>query len=65
MVGGAEDVIEGRKTSLNEMVALVGAFGGHLGRKSDGPPGPPSMWQGLTRVRDFAIAWEAFFDKTE
>jgi hypothetical protein len=54
-----------REPMLNEMVAMVGAFGGHLGRKNDGPPGPQSMWQGLMRVRDFAIAWEAFFDKAE
>jgi len=53
-----------REPTLNEMVAVVGAFGGHLGRKNDGPPGPQSMWQGMTRVRDFAIAWEAFAEKT-
>lgn len=52
-----------RKTSageptLSEFIAIVGKLGGHLGRKSDGPPGPQSIWQGLTRVRDFALVWQ-------
>jgi hypothetical protein len=48
--------------TLSVMLVLVSAFGGHLGRTGDGPPGPQSMWQGLTRVRDFALAWEVFTD---
>ena len=28
---------------------------GHLGRKSDGPPGPQALWIGLQRARD--LAW--------
>ena len=47
--------------SLTEFIAIVGKLGGHLGRKSDGPPGPQSVWKGLTRVRDFACAWHAFY----
>lgn len=46
--------------SLSEFIGIVGKLGGHLGRKSDGAPGPQSIWQGLTRVRDFACAWQAF-----
>ncbi len=46
--------------TLGEFIAIVGQLGGHLGRKSDGPPGPQSIWQGLARVRDFARAWRAF-----
>jgi len=46
--------------SLSEFIAIVGKLGGHLGRKSDGAPGPQSIWQGLARVRDFACAWVAF-----
>ena len=45
--------------SLSEFIGIVGKLGGHLGRKGDGPPGPQSVWQGLTRVRDFALAWQA------
>ncbi|RYD84669.1 MAG: IS4 family transposase [Verrucomicrobiaceae bacterium] len=46
--------------SLAEFIGIVGKLGGHLGRKSDGPPGAQSIWQGLVRVRDFAFAWHAF-----
>jgi len=46
--------------SLAEMIQIVAEFGGHLGRKGDGPPGAQCLWQGLSRVRDFAIAWIAF-----
>jgi hypothetical protein len=49
--------------TLSEFIAIVGKLGGHLGRKSDGAPGPQSIWQGLARVRDFACAWHAFHEK--
>ena len=44
---------------LGEIVAWVAGFGGYLGRKHDGPPGPKTMWIGLQRLRDFVIALEA------
>ena len=47
--------------SIAEFMGIVGKLGGHLGRKSDGPPGPQSIWQGLMRVRDFALAWKAYY----
>lgn len=49
-----------REPTLGEMVRIVAGFGGHLGRKGDHPPGAQTLWQGLSRVRDFAIAWRAF-----
>lgn len=45
--------------TLGEFTLILGKLGGHLGRKSDGPPGPQSIWRALTRVRDFACAWHA------
>ena len=48
---------------LGEFIALVARFGGHLGRRRDKPPGAQALWQGLARVRDFACAWEAFYQK--
>lgn len=45
---------------LGEMIAIIGSFGCHLGRKSDGPPGPKAIWTGLRRVMDFALAWNTF-----
>jgi transposase Tn5 family protein/transposase-like protein len=44
---------------LGEMVRLMASFGGFLGRKGDGHPGPKALWTGLQRVREFAIALEA------
>ncbi len=41
---------------LGEMIALIASFGGWLGRKHDGPPGPKAIWTELQRIRDFAIA---------
>lgn len=46
--------------TLNETIPLIASLGGYLGRKHDGPPGPKSMWIGIQRMRDFAIAWSAF-----
>ncbi len=44
---------------LNEIIAMLASFGGFLGRKGDGEPGPQSIWIGLQRARDFALAVEA------
>ena len=44
---------------LGEVILLIAALGGYLGRKHDGPPGPKAIWIGLQRVRDFVIALEA------
>ena len=46
----------------NTSVALVlqDSLGGHLGRKCDGPPGPKSIWIGLHRTMEFALAWNTF-----
>ena len=45
---------------LGEMLKIIAGFGGHLGRKCDGPPGPKSIWIGLQRAADFALAWSTF-----
>ena len=36
--------------SLREAMLMVGAIGGHLGRKSDGFPGTQTLWRGLQRL---------------
>jgi len=41
------------------MVRLLAGFGGFLGRKGEGHPGPKAIWQGMPRVREFALAFEA------
>ena len=44
---------------LGQMVRLISGFGGFLGRKHDGHPGPKAIWEGMQKVRAFAIALEA------
>jgi hypothetical protein len=46
--------------TLGIMVAMIASLGGHLGRKHDGPPGVKSMWIGMQRMKDLALAWDAF-----
>ena len=36
--------------SMREAVFMVGAMGGHLGRKRDGFPGTQTLWRGLVRL---------------
>jgi hypothetical protein len=36
--------------SLKEAIFMIGAMGGHLGRKSDGFPGTQTLWRGLQRL---------------
>ena len=54
-----EELVE---PTLGEMVLLVAQQGGYLGRKNDGPPGAQAMWQGMAKIRNFAVAWQAFGD---
>jgi len=46
--------------TLDNMVKLIAGLGGFLNRRQDGYPGPQTIWIGLQRTRDFAIAWDAF-----
>jgi hypothetical protein len=44
--------------TLQEAVNWIGKPGGHLGRKSDGPPGLKTVWLGYQRVCDAANVYE-------
>jgi len=46
--------------SLREATRWIAQLGGFLGRKSDGSPGPMSIWRGLQRLSDIASAWLVF-----
>lgn len=46
--------------TLGEMMILIAQLGGYLNRSHDGPPGPQTIWIGLQRARDFALAWSMF-----
>ena len=45
--------------SLGEIIRMVASYGGFLNRKSDGFPGPQTIWIGLQRCRDFVLGVEA------
>lgn len=45
--------------SMDEMIRMVASYGGFLNRKGDGYPGPQTIWIGLQRSRDFALAVSA------
>jgi hypothetical protein len=42
------------------MIRMIGALGGFLGRKSDPEPGTETLWRGLQRADDIAIAFRGF-----
>jgi hypothetical protein len=46
--------------SLGQAVRWVAQLGGYLGRKSDGPPGPLTLWRGLTRLLDMTEIYHLF-----
>lgn len=46
---------------LRDFIRKVAKYGGFVGRKSDGEPGPQSIWQGLMRLKDFALFRQAFY----
>ncbi len=46
--------------TIEEIVYMIASLGGHLGRTHDGPPGPKTMWIGMQRMMDLAIAWRTF-----
>lgn len=45
---------------LSQFMLMVAKLGGYVESTSAPPPGVKMIWKGLTRVVDFAIAWEAF-----
>jgi len=57
-------IVEGKKPPkkapmLKPFVDMLASLGGYIGRKRDGPPGPKTIWIGLQRMRDFALATQA------
>lgn len=42
--------------TLGEMIRLVAGFGGFLGRKGDGHPGPKALWEGLMKLTAYVEA---------
>ena len=44
-----------RNMSLDQFWKGVAQLGGHLGRKSDGPPGWRTLWQGWIKLSEYAL----------
>lgn len=42
--------------TLGTMIRLVAGFGGFLGRKGDGHPGPKALWEGLMKLMAYVEA---------
>jgi hypothetical protein len=51
-------VLPDKPPTLGEAVYWIGKLGGHLGRKSDGPPGLKTVWLGYQRVCDSTNVYE-------
>jgi hypothetical protein len=45
---------------IGQAMVMVAQLGGYLARRHDGFPGPQATWIGIQRLRDFALAWNAF-----
>ena len=52
MVKNKTKKLPSKPPSLRTMVHMVASLGGFLGRKCDGDPGPKTLWEGLTRLKD-------------
>jgi hypothetical protein len=50
-----------RPPPLGELVSLIAQLGGYVNRpKHKSPPGPQTVWLGLQRMYDLALAWNTF-----
>jgi hypothetical protein len=46
--------------SLGEFMKVLTGLGGYNNRRKENPAGPQTVWVGIRRMTDFAIAWDAF-----
>jgi hypothetical protein len=44
------------------MIRLVAGFGGFLGRRGDGPPGPKALWEGMLKLMAYVEAFQTVRD---
>jgi Transposase DNA-binding/Transposase Tn5 dimerisation domain len=45
---------------LGDFIIMLATLGGYVAAKNAGPPGVKTMWKGMARMIDFALAWDAF-----
>lgn len=46
--------------TINQMLRMIASLGGFLGRKHDGEPGLKTIWLGMQKMKNYALAWEIF-----
>ena len=46
--------------TIHQMLRMIASLGGFLGRKRDGEPGLKTIWLGMQKMKDYALAWEIF-----
>jgi hypothetical protein len=49
--------IRAEDMTMQQATRLTGWLGGHLGRKSDGPPGSITLWRGMQRLQAMTLGW--------
>jgi len=54
-----------RAPTLAQMIGWIAKLGGHLGRKSDGPPGVQTMWKGMAKMFAYAELWKALQSRAQ
>lgn len=56
-----QEALPEKPPGLRDRIKRVAERGGYVNRpQRKDPPGPPTVWRGLPRVRDLAWAWETF-----
>lgn len=55
-----EEPLPPRPPRLGEFIPILAQLGGYNRRTTDAPPGPQSIWVGIRRMTDFAMAWITF-----
>jgi hypothetical protein len=63
MLINANNSIPSEPPSLQQAVQWIGKLGGHLGRKSDGPPGLKTVWLGYQQLCHAASVYELMTKK--
>jgi hypothetical protein len=46
--------------TMREMMGYIAKLGGYLGRKKDPQPGVKVMWKGISKLTNYADAWDLF-----
>jgi len=51
--------------NLARMIGWIAKLGGYIGRKSDGPPGPQTIWKGFAKMMAYGELWQALHSSSQ